>query len=430
MKVIQSLWTKPLFNKESSLIKEQGRFSGGWLSNKYFTMAITLSVLSIKKHYPNIELYTDEAGKKLLIDDLKLPYSKVNVVLDQFNDLPSSLWAIPKVYTYSLQEEPFVHVDNDIFFWDKILNPLKNSDLFVQNFEYLTYDYAKILDYIYKNFEYIPEYLKNIEIEKFITGEVLVVDSEYASINAGIFGGKDINFLKEYTNEVFEIVNKNKEYITNDIGGFINVVLEQLVFYRLAAKRNKQITPLLNTDYFSRFITLVNFEYCPFNIKYIHCLGDFKKNLDICEQVEFRLKYHFPIFYNQTVKYLQQTEDYLDEFNSNKFIVFSHNLNSFESISNLEDVLELSIKLSDSVILNEIDGIYTIEGFNYTTELNNWNRYLIYFKDTSIKGNELLDAVYNSEIINSFDKNFIKENILGIISQHLIYTCFLTIEES
>ena len=49
MKVIQSLWTKPLFNKESSLIKEQGRFSGGWLSNKYFTMAITVSVLSIKK---------------------------------------------------------------------------------------------------------------------------------------------------------------------------------------------------------------------------------------------------------------------------------------------------------------------------------------------------------------------------------------------
>jgi hypothetical protein len=54
-------------------------------------MAITLSMLSIKKHYLNIELYTDDAGKKLLIDDLNLSYSKVNVVLDL------SRFSIPKI---------------------------------------------------------------------------------------------------------------------------------------------------------------------------------------------------------------------------------------------------------------------------------------------------------------------------------------------
>ena len=34
-------------------------------------------------------------------------------------------------------------------------------------------------------------------------------------------------------------------------------------------EKNKEIKPLLTTDYFSRFISLVNFEYCPFAIKYL-----------------------------------------------------------------------------------------------------------------------------------------------------------------
>lgn len=428
MKIIQSLWTKPLYNNESALIKEQGRYSGGWLSDKYFYMAITLSVLSIKKYYPNVELYTDSEGKKLLIDDLKLPYSKVHVILDQFNDLPSTLWAIPKVYTYSIQDEPFVHVDNDIFFWDKILNFANNSELIVQNFEYLTWDYAKVLDYMYKNFDYVPDIIKNIDIENYVKGEILVDFTSYESINAGIFGGSDLSFIKEYTNQVFEVVNKNLDKINNELGGFINVVLEQLIFYRMANEKNKVITPYIDQDYFTRFTTLVNFEYSPFNVKYIHCLGDFKKNKDVCEQIVYRLKYYFPKEYLYLESFLMKRGDYINSIDDEKFLIFSNNLAVMENLKTIDDVLKIPLFLSKNISLLEDYGKYYIKTNIENFELNNWNKYLIHFEETSITGEELLEAIYSSDIIKSFDKNFIRENIIGTLCQHLSYSCFLTIE--
>ncbi len=80
-------------------------------------MSWTLSCLNLRKFYENVELVTDEVGYRYLIEKLKLPYSSVRVELDCINTYPSSLWAIGKLYTYGIQNEPFIHVDGDVYIW-------------------------------------------------------------------------------------------------------------------------------------------------------------------------------------------------------------------------------------------------------------------------------------------------------------------------
>ena len=51
----------------------------------------------------------------ILINKLELPYTDVKVVLDDLNDYDRDLYALGKVYAYGIQEEPFIHVDADIY---------------------------------------------------------------------------------------------------------------------------------------------------------------------------------------------------------------------------------------------------------------------------------------------------------------------------
>lgn len=63
-----------------------------------------------------------------MIDDLKLPYTKVHVVLDELNDYHKNLWAIGKIRTYQLQEEPFIHIDGDVLFGNRLTGYLENGN--------------------------------------------------------------------------------------------------------------------------------------------------------------------------------------------------------------------------------------------------------------------------------------------------------------
>ncbi len=66
-KIIHSFWSKPTMNSQAVLSKAgtMDRKAGGWVDKKYSFMSWALSCLSIKKHYPEIELVTDALGKRI-----------------------------------------------------------------------------------------------------------------------------------------------------------------------------------------------------------------------------------------------------------------------------------------------------------------------------------------------------------------------------
>jgi len=113
MEIIQSFWTKPLLEVKNNSFSLKS--NAGWYNCHLNFISWTYSCLTLIKHYKNLTLYTDKFGKIILIDLLNLPYTNVEVKLDVLKNYNSDLWALGKLYTYSIQNKPFIHVDADIY---------------------------------------------------------------------------------------------------------------------------------------------------------------------------------------------------------------------------------------------------------------------------------------------------------------------------
>jgi hypothetical protein len=108
MKIVQTFWSSPHPAAHTMGGVEN---TGGWLSAEYHWQSWALSVLQLRQFYDEVELVTDAAGKAILIDVLALPYTSVQVVLDEaLAAYPHDLWALAKIYAYSIQTEPFIHI--------------------------------------------------------------------------------------------------------------------------------------------------------------------------------------------------------------------------------------------------------------------------------------------------------------------------------
>lgn len=109
-----------------------GKESCGFKNKNDLAMFLSLSVEYSKKHFGKVKLETTTRGKEILIDKYGIGFTDVSVSLDGFN-FPEELWAYPKIVSYSLQREPFVHIDLDVILWEKI--PKGQCDIFFQHNE-------------------------------------------------------------------------------------------------------------------------------------------------------------------------------------------------------------------------------------------------------------------------------------------------------
>lgn len=105
MKIVQTLWCGDRKLTASPFWWEEARRN---------LMSWALSCMSLREHYDEVVLYADSEAAHMLVDTLHLPYTEVVVCYDGFDCLTCH-WALVKVRTYSLQTEPFLHVDGDIY---------------------------------------------------------------------------------------------------------------------------------------------------------------------------------------------------------------------------------------------------------------------------------------------------------------------------
>jgi Family of unknown function (DUF6734) len=287
MKIIQSLWSRPfLKNNDDPII---GRFNGGWLNYELNFLSWTLSCLTLIKNYKHVVLYTDKVGKEILIDLLKLPYSKCIVALDDINDYDDNLWALGKLYTYYLQKEPFLHVDGDFYIWNKFPDRIMHSELIAQSKENNVEFYQKFINEALQNLSNIP-----FEIIKYSTLETNIGGS-----NAGIIGGKNIEFLHNYATQAIDFVDTNKDNLEKINKSNFNIFYEQYLFKCMAKSQNVNISYLIN-NVSENFQELTRFQSHPNDHKYIHMVGYAKKQSILSEQMLIRLKMEFPVYYSRT----------------------------------------------------------------------------------------------------------------------------------
>jgi len=291
MRIIQSLWS----GKQTDLLKH----NAGWASPEYHLMSWALSCLQLTQFYDNVTLYTDSASAGMLIDKLKLPYAEVVCNLDKLNKYDPGLWALAKIDTYQQQEKPFLHVDGDVFIWKAFDQNLLSGDLIAQNKEAATDYYEKIMLALETSLSYFPqEIIDDRNSNKLI----------YA-FNAGILGGNDIPFFKEYTSKAFEFVERNAETLGKINLANFNIFFEQYLFYCLAKIKKNKVSLLDNNLHDDNgYRGFGDFHEVPHNRQYLHLLGTYKRNRRVCNQMAFTLRKYYPDYYYRIVQLFRDNQ--------------------------------------------------------------------------------------------------------------------------
>ncbi|HEY5464820.1 MAG TPA: DUF6734 family protein [Hanamia sp.] len=419
MKIIQSCWS---CNHRDFL-----KFKAGWIAPEYHLMSWALSCLQLKRYY-GVVLYSDCVSAHMLIDELGLPYDKVECNLDYLNSYHPHLWALPKIYTYSKQEEPFLHIDGDVYIWEPFKELLLNSSLITQNMEVATKCYEEIFLDIERNLKYFPQAI----LKERVAGQKIY------GYNAGIFGGSDIDFFRRYTYESFKFINKNIYYFSKIAVSDFNVFFEQYLFYCLAKQENKNVkvlfSEIIKDNQYKGFGDFIDTPYLK---KYLHLIGTYKRSQQICNQLADRLREDYPEYYYRIISLFKKNKvpllrDYYHYTSSNtekKLIErhkqlksnFSHDL--LEKYDNAKEIDKLN-KSSNFIIDAKVNDehIYNYYEFNKPIEIFVQGKFMTLSKDY-LYGRDL-NVVQNYLYIfadkeTTFEKKIIADNIVEVIERKL-----------
>ncbi|TRX00372.1 DUF6734 family protein [Flavobacterium gawalongense] len=341
MRIIQSMWT----GNEPDMLHT----NFGWLSPEYNLMSWALSCLQLKQFYPEVVLYCDSVSAKILIDALQLPYSDVVCNLDVLNSYNPQLWALPKIHSYSQQEKPFLHVDGDVFVWEKFDDNLLQSSLIAQNEDQIS-DFEITMRSLETAFTYFP---KEIIKERKAKNPI-------RTYNAGIYGGSDISFFQEYSRKAFEFVDKNTHNFSKTNIAEFNVIFEQYLFYCLAKDKGQPVNVLFSQLFRdNQYKGFGDFDKVPFEKKYLHLFSDYKKSELMCKQLANRLRQDYPIYYYRIIELFRKNEIplfknyYFDDFSQKDLVL------NYASIKN--NYLEDKIKKFNSTPKLQINENLTID---------------------------------------------------------------------
>ena len=282
MKITQTFWTGLNDGVTNLNIK------AGWRSAEYHWMSWALSCLTLRRQYERVELYTDELGKHILIDVLKLPYTKVHLIFDESFQCRPELFSLAKIKTYSVQDEPFLHVDGDIYLWQPFPKSFSEAGLIAPNLEMDLFFNKEILETVHEKGFKIPDHLK--EKHK---------DDHIYACNAGILGGGDLDFIKRYCEEANAFISKNPDKLELVDVGKLNWLIEQVSLYYLSKKEEVSVSylfeePVINPLYEDYW----RFSDIP-HVKLIHPVGGCKKEAFVLNHLSKRLRLEYPsVYYN------------------------------------------------------------------------------------------------------------------------------------
>jgi hypothetical protein len=251
-------------------------------------MSWALSCCQLRKFYKDVELVTDNFGKMLLIERMQLPYTKVTLRLNNIDSYHHHLWALGKITAYEIQREPFIHVDGDVYIFDAFDKAITESDLACQNLDLNLVDYDNALKHVGRHFSNIPGQLS----------EAAASQSDVIGSNAGILGGKNVAFFREYTAIARKFIDDNVEVLDRFPLPDFNIIFEQYLFYCLAKTKKLSVgTVFAEPDSGGVPERCVRFHKVPTQAKYIHMIAGFKRNNTLAQSVRQLLRIEHPEMY-------------------------------------------------------------------------------------------------------------------------------------
>jgi hypothetical protein len=294
MRAVWSFWSKPY----------QARQGRTWRQPQHHLLAWGLSLRQAGKHYPDTLLITDKAGKALLVDKLGLDFKHVSTELEVLRDDEPGWWALGKLYAYSLQDRPFVHIDADVFLWKPLPQGVTSAPVFAQSPEF-----HPPLDLLSNPSEVEAAFAKHhLPLPLEWEWSRSLGEPCYREENCGIVGGQRTDFLRHYAQLGLKLVRDPanapawRELPIKD--GF-NMMAEQFLlatcldyhrFHPESPYRGVRIKYL-----FQNWADAFNPAKSA-QVGYTHLLGDSKRDTGVMQRLERRMQSEDRDFYAHCVR--------------------------------------------------------------------------------------------------------------------------------
>ena len=173
----------------------------GFNNESDFALSWITSVKSAKLHFKNVVLVTDTWAWDNIFSKLDLPFDEVKLTLDSIDE-NTNMWAISKAHAILEMNEPFLHIDSDVYIWESLDKKYLMSNLLVQSNESSESDIQS--DFYYSLYEIHNLYFKGINT--YLDNSNLIERDIYA-YNCGVVGGTDVEFLRKWAGQMIETAN-------------------------------------------------------------------------------------------------------------------------------------------------------------------------------------------------------------------------------
>lgn len=277
------------FNPDESYANTAGY---RYYSDMLYTMA--LATLLAMRHFVTVQVVTSSWGARVL-REAGVPATEYSTALDTVRRVPKAFWAYGKLIAYTLQTQPFVHVDNDVFLWKALPRRMLSAELCFQSkeaFNQATYKWYSLLQPCWDAAPARPQVIVDNPVTDF-------------TYNCGVCGGHRLEFFREW-------LRVSGEYILAEAN--------QALFYN-QYRTVLQHQNLWHEQYFGASlikahalrdkVELVTDDinapaWCANNTSYTHIWGGTKHATGVMNRVRSRLLKENPQIYNKVTCFVNE----------------------------------------------------------------------------------------------------------------------------
>jgi hypothetical protein len=202
-----------------------------------------ISLKLIKNHGYKTVIYLDEKNYDKFND---LDYDE-KILIDQnkLENLPTSIWCLGKLLVFSEINEPFLHIDFDLFVKEN------NLEYFLKE-KFVCFHEERWVD--------INNVLKRLDydnlISRFTNSPHFLNKNEIKSYNCAVIGGTAIKEIQESAKIVLDYARKNKDFLNEKMNKLLMVgndwmlpiFMEQMLFINICKNKLNSITCILDEN--------------------------------------------------------------------------------------------------------------------------------------------------------------------------------------
>jgi hypothetical protein len=276
-----------------------------WSSRKHQLLAWTLSLETARKHYEKTSLFTDDEGARTLIDGIGLEFDTVSVALNALAQSDPEWWTLGKMMTYRAQTEPFIHIDEDVFLWQRLPEQLEQAPVFAQNAEYFScpawwYQPEALESVVQQHCGWLPDewvwYRSSGQAQR---GEC-----------CGIVGGSRVDFVRYWADLGIRMIEHPRNRygwsrLTNKLAHML-LIEQYLLAVCIEYHRKRPDSPYSDIEIQYLFDSESNpFDPdCAARKGFTHLIGPAKQDALLMERLEKRVQRDYPERYERCLTYL------------------------------------------------------------------------------------------------------------------------------